>query len=347
MRLRRCQRPLAAALCLLTGIAAAPPVRAQGDQPDAGTEVARLFAEAGQATARYEEGRTVALAQRAEVVRLETLLARQRGEVGLVHAELGRIARAQYRGGARASVPPVARLMLAKDPDAVLSARRSARQGELAVAHTLDLSRRAEGQLALAEQQAAAVWQQLTAHTTELEAIRKGIERKLQEAQQRLQREAAGNVAAGQCPGALRFPEEPAIVGSDWVTPVEGYELSAGFDRAGAHWTSRHTGQDFAVPIGTPVRSVGAGRVAAVACGGAFGIQVIVRHDDGYYSQYAHLSSVAVDQGQLVRAGEPIGLAGSTGNSTGPHLHFEVRLTPQLGSGVDPLRWLREHGVRP
>ncbi|MFD0429759.1 M23 family metallopeptidase [Streptomyces zhihengii] len=90
----------------------------------------------------------------------------------------------------------------------------------------------------------------------------------------------------------------------------------------------------------------GPGVVESVACGGAFGIQVVVRHDNGYYTQYAHLAGVGVDQGERVRGGQWIGQAGTTGNSTGPHLHFEVRLTPDLGSGVDPAVWLAEHGVR-
>jgi murein DD-endopeptidase MepM/ murein hydrolase activator NlpD len=126
---------------------------------------------------------------------------------------------------------------------------------------------------------------------------------------------------------------------------VDEYEMSAGFDSVGAHWAHRHTGQDFAVDIGTPVRAVGQGRVVSVACGGAVGIQIVVMHPDGYYTQYGHMSSAAVDQGEQVRAGQWIGQSGSTGNSTGPHVHFEVRLTPQTGSAIDPLPWLRERGV--
>ncbi|MFC8914367.1 M23 family metallopeptidase [Streptomyces sp. NPDC057116] len=131
-----------------------------------------------------------------------------------------------------------------------------------------------------------------------------------------------------------------------WVAPVEGYALSAGFHRRGAHWARRHTGQDFAVAVGTPVRSIGAGRVQSVNCGGAFGIEVVVRHSGGWYSQYAHLAVPGVSPGQPVAAGQPIGRSGNTGNSTGPHLHFEVRITPYMGSAVDPVRWLGEHGVR-
>lgn len=70
-----------------------------------------------------------------------------------------------------------------------------------------------------------------------------------------------------------------------------------------------------------------------------------MRHDGGYYSQYAHLSAPAVDQGDRIQAGDWIGQSGSTGNSTGPHLHFEIRLTPYYGSAVDPGPWFAERGV--
>ncbi len=63
------------------------------------------------------------------------------------------------------------------------------------------------------------------------------------------------------------------------------------------------------------------------------------------YSQYAHQSSLNVSTGQTVTGGQQIGLSGSTGNSTGPHLHFEVRTGPSYGSDVDPVAYLRQHGV--
>ncbi|MGI5481876.1 M23 family metallopeptidase [Streptomyces lavendofoliae] len=159
---------------------------------------------------------------------------------------------------------------------------------------------------------------------------------------------AAGLRGAGGGGAASAAARQAARLGGarGWVAPVEGYALSAGFHRAGAHWAHRHTGQDFAVAVGTPVRSVGAGRVHSVSCGGAFGIQVVVRHAGGWFSQYAHLAAPGVVTGQPVVAGQVIGRSGNTGNSTGPHLHFEVRLTPYMGSAVDPVRWLGEHGVR-
>lgn len=131
-----------------------------------------------------------------------------------------------------------------------------------------------------------------------------------------------------------------------WTAPVTGYSLSAGFAQSGARWAHKHSGQDFAVPVGTPVRSVAAGTVVEAGWGGAYGNNVVVRHADGHYSQYAHLSRVSVSVGQKVGVSTRIALSGNTGNSTGPHLHFEIRNTPAYGSAVEPVSFLRAHGVR-
>ncbi|OKI32756.1 peptidase M23 [Streptomyces sp. TSRI0281] len=308
--------------------------------------VARLYEEAARATEAYERGRRSAAVQRATAGRYERRLTAQRRTLAAVRSDLGRVARAQYRSGG-AGLSYAARLLLADDPDELLRGHRLARQAERAVARLLERARSAERDLAAGERRARRAWHELDVRTIRLAAVKRGIAARLESAQWQLQGEADRSVTAGKCAGAVRVerPGRPAGERS-WVTPVETYELSAGFDSVGEHWTRRHTGQDFAVDIGTPVRSVGAGRVASVSCGGAFGIEVLVRHAGGYFTQYAHLAGVTVDQGEQVHAGQWVGQSGTTGNSTGPHLHFEVRLTPQLGSGVDPARWLREHGVR-
>jgi murein DD-endopeptidase MepM/ murein hydrolase activator NlpD len=218
-------------------------------------------------------------------------------------------------------------------------------QANLAVNNSIEKSRRAEAQLAKDEAKAAAQWQSLEQRNVELAGLKKDIEQKLEEARRQLQGQADASVAAGACRGAVRLEQPPTPVAGAWVTPVETYELSAGFGSGGSRWANRHTGQDFAVPIGTPVRSVGAGRVAKVSCGGAFGIEIVIEHAGGYYTQYAHLAAVTVDQGDRVAPGQWIGQSGTTGNSTGPHLHFEVRVTPELGSAVDPVPWLASRGV--
>ncbi|MFE0904957.1 transglycosylase family protein [Streptomyces rochei] len=130
------------------------------------------------------------------------------------------------------------------------------------------------------------------------------------------------------------------------VAPVDA-STGTPYRKAGSSWSKGyHTGVDFAVPTGTSVKSVAAGRVVSAGWGGSYGYQVVVRHEDGRYSQYAHLSAISVKDGQSVGAGQRIGRSGSTGNSTGPHLHFEVRTGPGFGSDVDPVAYLRAGGVR-
>ncbi|MFJ5840117.1 transglycosylase family protein [Streptomyces shenzhenensis] len=130
------------------------------------------------------------------------------------------------------------------------------------------------------------------------------------------------------------------------VAPVQAGTGTA-YHASGAHWSKGyHTGVDFPVPTGTSVKGVAAGQVVAAGWGGSFGYQVVIRHADGRYSQYAHLSAISVKSGQTVTAGQRIGRSGSTGNSTGPHLHFEVRTGPGFGTDIDPVAYLRAGGVR-
>ncbi|HIK46130.1 MAG TPA: M23 family metallopeptidase [Leptolyngbyaceae cyanobacterium M65_K2018_010] len=107
-----------------------------------------------------------------------------------------------------------------------------------------------------------------------------------------------------------------------------------------------HSGTDLAAPMGTPVLATRAGRVAVSNFLGGYGLTVILRHDDGQLeSRYAHLAQVAVQPGEWVEQGEVIGLVGSTGTSTGPHLHFEIRQLTQDGwVAMDPIEIL-EYGI--
>ncbi|MER6100167.1 M23 family metallopeptidase [Streptomyces sp. NPDC001728] len=135
-----------------------------------------------------------------------------------------------------------------------------------------------------------------------------------------------------------------------WVKPVSAYTLSASFNQGGAMWAHKHSGQDFAVPTGTPVKAAAAGTVVKAGPNGggdgpAYGNAIVVKHANGKYSQYAHLSKIKVHIGQKVGAGQQIALSGNTGNSSGPHLHFEIRNTPNYGSAVNPAAFLRTHGV--
>ncbi|MGW3553242.1 M23 family metallopeptidase [Streptomyces griseoincarnatus] len=131
-----------------------------------------------------------------------------------------------------------------------------------------------------------------------------------------------------------------------FVSPIPGSYVSTAYQSGGAIWSSgSHTGIDFHAASGTPVQSVGVGTVVEAGWGGAYGNQVVIKMHDGTYTQYAHLSSVSVSAGQEVTAGQQIGLSGATGNVTGAHLHFEARMSAEYGSDLDPVAYLRSHGV--
>ncbi|MER6081582.1 transglycosylase family protein [Streptomyces sp. NPDC001833] len=134
--------------------------------------------------------------------------------------------------------------------------------------------------------------------------------------------------------------------GHTLVAPVDA-PVGTAYHASGSHWSKGyHTGVDFLAPTGTSVKAVEAGQVVTAGWGGSYGYQVVIRHADGRYTQYGHLSAISVRAGQSVSTGQRIGRSGSTGNATGPHLHFEVRTGPGFGTDIDPVAYLRAGGVR-
>ncbi|MER6537533.1 transglycosylase family protein [Streptomyces sp900105755] len=134
--------------------------------------------------------------------------------------------------------------------------------------------------------------------------------------------------------------------GHTLVAPVDA-PIGTGYHVSGSHWSKGyHTGVDFLAPTGSSVKAVEAGQVVTAGWGGSYGYQVVIRHADGRYTQYGHLSAISVRAGQSVSTGRRIGRSGSTGNATGPHLHFEVRTGPGFGTDIDPVAYLRAGGVR-
>ncbi|MBM7171478.1 M23 family metallopeptidase [Streptomyces sp. G44] len=164
--------------------------------------------------------------------------------------------------------------------------------------------------------------------------------------------QAAAQAKAAQQAKAATVKKAPqAPKAAAWVHPVQRYTLSASFGLGGSMWSHKHSGQDFAVSVGTPVHAVHGGTVVKAGPNGAgdgpaYGNAVVIKHSNGTYSQYAHLSQVDVRVGQNVGTGQRVALSGNTGNSSGPHLHFEIRTTPNYGSAVDPVAFLRSVGVR-
>ncbi|OIJ99109.1 M23 family metallopeptidase [Streptomyces colonosanans] len=129
-----------------------------------------------------------------------------------------------------------------------------------------------------------------------------------------------------------------------FAVPVLQHGLSAYFGQAGINWMSVHTGIDFPVSYGTTVLAATDGTIRT-QWNSAYGNMMILSAKDGTETWYCHLSSYRVASGTAVKAGDPIASSGNSGNSTGPHLHFEVR--PGGGSAIDPLSWLRSHGLNP
>lgn len=119
-----------------------------------------------------------------------------------------------------------------------------------------------------------------------------------------------------------------------YMYPVTNWNLTSNF---GYRWGRLHAGADVGVPIGTTVRASRAGQVITAGWVGGYGNCVIIDHGDGVTTRYGHLSEVTVSVGQYVDQGQQVALSGNTGRSTGPHLHFEIRIN---GEAVDPLPYL-------
>jgi murein DD-endopeptidase MepM/ murein hydrolase activator NlpD len=127
-----------------------------------------------------------------------------------------------------------------------------------------------------------------------------------------------------------------------WVRPGTGY-LSSCYC---ARWGTFHYGIDLAAPFGSPIYAAGDGVVIEAGPASGFGQWVVIQHANGDLSVYGHMSKFLVHKGERVQAGQLIALVGSEGESTGNHLHFEVRVGGLNGDRVDPVAWLAARGVK-
>ncbi|MBD2104584.1 peptidoglycan DD-metalloendopeptidase family protein [Leptolyngbya sp. FACHB-261] len=138
------------------------------------------------------------------------------------------------------------------------------------------------------------------------------------------------------------LPSEPAATATNAAISAEGFiwpsrgVLTSGY---GQRWGRLHAGIDIAAPVGTPIMAAASGEIIVAGWdSGGYGYKIDIRHENGTVTRYAHLSRILVQVGQQVNQGEHIGAMGSTGFSTGPHLHFEVR--PGGGRAVNPRSYL-------
>ena len=143
-------------------------------------------------------------------------------------------------------------------------------------------------------------------------------------------------------------PQLPQLTASAYLPDVQDYGLSTGFiwpadgvftSGYGWRWGRIHAGIDIAAPVGTPILAAASGVIEYASWNdGGYGNMIDIRHADGTITRYAHMNELYVKEGQTVSQGQTIGAMGSTGFSTGPHLHFEIR--PNGGSAIDPMAFL-------
>lgn len=143
-------------------------------------------------------------------------------------------------------------------------------------------------------------------------------------------------LVGGTASQAFGFGSGPVYAIPEFVWPIGGV-VTDFFGSPRGNSFGYHTGVDFAAPVGTFVGSAAAGVVVQAGPAGSFGLNVLVDHGGGVVTRYAHLSYIDVFLGEYVDAGSLIGFVGSTGYSTGAHLHFEIIMN---GVPVDPLPWL-------
>jgi murein DD-endopeptidase MepM/ murein hydrolase activator NlpD len=157
------------------------------------------------------------------------------------------------------------------------------------------------------------------------------------EAQARLQEVAASRAARAEAEAQAREAARPKF-----VVPINGARMTSCFC---SRWGTFHWGIDLAAPMRTPEYSAGDGVVLRAGAASGFGLAVYILHEDGDVTVYGHMDEILVEPGQYVEAGETIALLGNRGQSTGPHLHFEVHQGGEEGKRIDPVDWLNERGV--
>ena len=159
---------------------------------------------------------------------------------------------------------------------------------------------------------------------------------------QKAAEEAAAREAEQRALALAAQDETADSGGAGYVRPASGVTSSC----YGARWGVTHYGVDIAAPIGTPIYAATGGVVQRAGPATGFGLAVYIRGDDGAVTVYGHVNEYFVQAGERVRAGDQIAEVGNRGQSTGPHLHFEVHPGGTMyGGQVDPVPWLRARGI--
>lgn len=316
---------LAGSISLTTSaqpVAAPAPVAVQADQPlDSGAEGPNGTTVPG-AVPKVEQNETVATDQslatftRAQVVEDTSRSVQVRAAV------------VKERAAQRAEE-------LAKSAEVLTQAARDA--GGVARSQELATSQRAtrEAAVKIAQQRLA-------------EAIRKRVAAETE--RQGVERAASEPSTSSSAPASTAADSSTSVPsGGGSASPVPNAVIGAHFGQYGS-WSRYHTGLDFRAGFGTPIKAVADGAVVFAGNSGDWaGNHVAVRHSSGMTTMSSHMSSMTVNAGQSVKAGQVIGYVGSTGRSFGPHLHFELYPAGvkhgDVYRAVNPVPWLRDIGV--
>ena len=215
----------------------------------------------------------------------------------------------------------------AKEKQAKVSELRGERKAALGQARAFrsDIEQRYEDLVAEQERIAAAARKAAAEEERRRKEAEEAARKAAEEARERGEEPPPAQAPAFTATGSLMMPTNGA------PSSNPGPRIHPIFNRP-----SCHTGWDLAAPTGTPIVAADNGSVATITNGGAYGKAVMIAHGDGLVTFYAHMSSINVNVGQVVEKGQTIGTVGSTGWSTGPHLHFEVHIN---GKPYDPRGW--------
>ena len=172
-------------------------------------------------------------------------------------------------------------------------------------------------------------------------AVQSALLQGRREAQQRAAR-AAKRKAAAAAQERAKARAQAERQAKKWVRPVGIWHVTSGF---GWRWGKTHDGIDLGAPTGTPLHAMSTGTVLKAGWEDSFGYKVEILYWDGSVSWYAHMSRIDVVEGQQLVPGTQVGLVGNTGHSFGSHLHLEIQAAPTGDNPMDPVPWLRGHGL--
>jgi murein DD-endopeptidase MepM/ murein hydrolase activator NlpD len=287
---------------------------------------------------------------------------------GLINADgpselLQQAAMLDYLAADRVSVLEQLRVAQIEQANAAALAEAAALQRQAAADAAAEATEQAQAQLSQFQTQVDAAAAERDTYQQQLQAAQIRLlqlqgERDAYGAWQAQQAAAARAEAARQAPPQPRptGPTSPRPTGTATPTPVS-HPAPVGSTGAVAptsgrfttcyemRWGVMHNGVDIAAPIGTPIYSPLAGTVLRAGPATGFGLAVYIEHDDGSVTVYGHINDYFVSVGQRVSAGEVIAEVGNTGQSTGPHLHFEVHTDGMYAGRVNPMPWLAARGV--